>query len=134
MYPLWNKFDCANVFCSGFLTHCPAKGLPSQAAEPFLSKTIWVTPSETEKRAPSRLIMGHSAKPKERGEAKMERGISQSSRRIRGGKSRVQPGAELITKAHLKSSNSFDSTTGHEQLDTSEDFSSRDDVILFVDQ
>lgn len=33
--------------------------------------------------------MGHSAKPKERGEAKMERGISQSSRRIRGGKSRV---------------------------------------------
>lgn len=24
--------QCANVFCSRFLTHCPAKGLPSQAS------------------------------------------------------------------------------------------------------
>lgn len=51
--------QCANVFCCSFLTHCPAKGLPSQAAVPFLSKTIWVTPSETEKRVPSRLVVGH---------------------------------------------------------------------------
>lgn len=53
-----------NVFSCGFLTHCPTKRLLTLAAVSGLSKTIWFTLSERDKRGPSRLIVGRSAKSK----------------------------------------------------------------------
>ena len=53
-----------NVFSCGFLTHCPTKGLLTLAAVSGLSETIWFTLSERDKRGPSRLIVGQSAKSK----------------------------------------------------------------------
>lgn len=54
-----------NVFNYNFLNHCPAKGPLAEAAMTCLSKTIWVTPRETDKRGALTLILRHDKKSTE---------------------------------------------------------------------